>query len=231
MSEEKKNQEYYQETFREVHAPQGLAERLMNMEEVSKKKSSSVAKWVAVAAVAAVALFAGSNGVAYATTGSTWLETMIQRIQLDGVEYEVEMEGYQKNNGLMEYTGNIEHGNGDVTELKYEELGDGLYALGVHTIESAELSLIDNRIRLLDGDIEIDVTEELREKGVATGSYERNGYTKVYKITKEGHALHKYIVTVEGSLEDAWKEIEKMEELSKIPPFEVSADPTPTPAP
>lgn len=80
MNEEKQNQEYYQKTFREVHAPQELAERLRNMEEgKNKKKAGSVAKWIAVAAVAAVVLFAGSNGIAYATTGSTWVEKLFTR--------------------------------------------------------------------------------------------------------------------------------------------------------
>lgn len=80
MNEEKQNQAYFQETFREVHAPQELAERLRNMEELkNKKKAGSVAKWIAVAAVAAVVLFAGSNGVAYATTGSTWVEKLFTR--------------------------------------------------------------------------------------------------------------------------------------------------------
>lgn len=80
MNEEKQNREYYQETFREVHAPQGMAERLMNMEEgKSKKKAGYAAKWIAVAAVAAVALFAGSNGIAYATTGSTWVEKLFTK--------------------------------------------------------------------------------------------------------------------------------------------------------
>lgn len=80
MNEEKQNQQFYQETFREVHVPQGMAERLMNMEEgKNKKKAGSVAKWIAIAAVAAVVLFAGSNGVAYATTGSTWVEKLFTR--------------------------------------------------------------------------------------------------------------------------------------------------------
>ena len=80
MNEEKQNREYYQETFREVHAPQGMAERLMNMEEgKNKKKAGSVAKWIAVAAVAAVVLFAGSNGIAYATTGSNWVEKLFTK--------------------------------------------------------------------------------------------------------------------------------------------------------
>ena len=80
MNEEKQNQQFYQETFREVHAPGGMTERLMNMEEgKNKKKAGSVARWIAIAALAAVILFAGSNGVAYATTGSTWVEKLFTK--------------------------------------------------------------------------------------------------------------------------------------------------------
>lgn len=230
MNEEKQNQTYFQETFREVHAPLGLEERLMNMEELKKKnKAGSVAKWLAVAAVAAVVLFAGSNGVAYATTGITWVETMVYKITLNGVEYDVEMEGQQKGNGDMQYTGSIQHDNGDVTEVEYNEENDRLSTLMIHTKESAGLSIKDDCIRIIDGDIEIDITEELREKGVVSGSYERNGYTKIYKVTKEGDCISDYIVTVESNEEDAWKEIERLEEASKKQPEGVAADPTPTP--
>lgn len=91
MNEEKQNQTYYQETFREVHAPQNLAERLRNMEAVkNKKKTNSVAKGFAVAAIAAVVLFAGSNVVAYATTGSTWVETVMEEFMRPGVDLIVE---------------------------------------------------------------------------------------------------------------------------------------------
>ena len=73
MNEEKQNREYYQETFREVHAPGGMAERLMNMKEgKNKKKAGSVAKWIAVAAVAAVVFgpLGGESSVCLGTDGT-----------------------------------------------------------------------------------------------------------------------------------------------------------------
>ena len=229
MQNETWNQKLFQETFRKVHAPQGLAERVMNMEEVkSKKKAGPVAKWLAVAAVAAVVLFVGSNGVAYATTGSTWVETLVYKITVNGVEYDVDMEEHQKANGDIWYSGSIQHENGDVTEVEYQEYGE-FSTLMIHTKESAGLSLKDDRIRLVDGGMELDITEELYEKGIVSGSYEQNGYTKVYKIVKEGDCIKDYIVTVESSEEDAWNEIEKLEEASKKQPEGVFIDPTPTP--
>lgn len=77
MNEEKQNKQYYQETFREVHAPQALAERIGNMSEVkNKKRPGMIAKGLAAAAAAAVILFAGGNGIAYATTGSSLFELL-----------------------------------------------------------------------------------------------------------------------------------------------------------
>ena len=74
------NQENYfenvQNTYDELHAPEGLRRKVMNMSEMNgKKKGMSVVKKLAVAAAIAAVLFAGSNGVAYAMTGSTWVET------------------------------------------------------------------------------------------------------------------------------------------------------------
>ena len=224
MNEEKKNQEYFQETFREVHAPQGLAERLMNMEEVSKKKSSSVTKWVAVAAVAAIALFAGSNGVAYATTGSTWVETLVETIKLYGVEYDIALEERQKTNGEIWYEGSVETENGDIATVTYEQIGDTYYVVGVSTEFSHRLRVKDGRVYVTDIDTEIDVTDEVLKNGLATGTYEVNGYTKEYRVWKEGeHYPYEIKTLYDGMEEDVWENTG-----NKV---EFFATPTPTPAP
>lgn len=128
MNEEKQNKTYYQETFHEVHAPQALAERIGNMNELKeKKKPGMIAKGLAVAAAAAVILFAGSNGIAYATTGSSLFELLQQG-------------------------------------------------------SKAKIVLEDDRVYIVDGDVKIDVTDELREKGQAIGTYEKDGSTKDYCV-------------------------------------------------
>ena len=63
-----------------------------------------------------------------------------------------------------------------------------------------------------------------------TGSVQHgNGYTKVYKIIKQGEGIIPYIITVENGIEEAWKEIEKLEESNKIRQGERIAEPTPAP--
>ena len=48
-----------------------------------------------------------------------------------------------------------------------------------------------------------------------TGSVQHgNGYTKVYKIIKQGEGIIPYIITVENGIEEAWKEIEKLESVA-----------------
>ena len=224
MNEELQNQKYYQETFREIHAPQGLAERLRNMENVCKRKSNFVAKWVVVAVMAIVVLFVGSNGVAYATTGSTWVENLVGTIKLYGVEYDVEMEERQNTDGNVWYAGNVEPGNGDIATITYEQIGDTLYTVGVSMEFSHSLKVKDGRAYVIDIDTEIDVTEEVLEKGQATGTYEVNGYTKAYRVWKEGEYYRHEIKTLyDGEEEDIGANIGTL--------YEIFATPTPVPEP
>ena len=225
MNEEKQNQTYFKEAFHEVHAPRRLAERVMNVEELKrKKKAGSAAKWLAVAAVAAVVLFAGSNVVAYATTGNTWVETLVYKITVGGAEYDVEMEAQQKQNGDIYYSGSIDHGNGDVSEVKYEKINDRLSSLSVSTEFSGYLKVRDDRAYIMDDGIEIDVTDEVLKNGQAVGTYEVNGFTKEYKVWKSGEYYHHEIKTIyDGMEEDEWWNFGQS--------VEFFADPTPTPQP
>ncbi len=187
MNEEKQNREYYQETFREVHAPEGMAERLMNMEEgKNKKKAGSVVKWIAVAAVAAVVLFAGSNGVAYATTGSTWVETMVYKLTLRNVEYDVDLKAWEQGNGEVHYNGMFRENNGDESLMWLNKEGKAFVYSDIKT----SFRRSEDKVYFIDeGYLEIDITEELQRAGVAVGSYEKNGSTKEYKIWEENGQL------------------------------------------
>ena len=88
--EEKNNKSFYKETFEEIPVPEGLAEkvgRIVEREEKSKRIAvGSVMRKVAIAAAILVALFAGSNGIAYAMTGETWVEKIILRRNIYGVD-------------------------------------------------------------------------------------------------------------------------------------------------
>ena len=232
MNEENKNQEYYQETFREVHAPQGLAERLMNMEEVSKKRSSSVAKWVAVAAVATVVLFAGSNGVAYATTGSTWVETLAYKLTLRNVEYDVDLKEWKQGNGEVFYNGTFQEDNGDESLLWLDEDGKAW----VYSNWKLYVRQSEDGIFLVDEDyMEIDITEEIQKNGYAVGSYEKNGSVKEYKVWKENGSftIKLKIIYQDGSEKNyqrTWLSLDSQPANERISDG-TGVEPTPTPVP
>ena len=170
MNEEKQNKMYYQETFHEVHAPQALAERIGNMNELKgKKKPGMIAKGLAVAAAAAVILFAGSNGIAYATTGSTLFELLQQG-------------------------------------------------------PKAKIVLEDDRVYIVDGDIKIDVTEELQENGQATGTYEKDGKTKDYCVLNPDGQL---VLTLDFRYYSETRDDNGLLLLQEV--FGLAGTPTPTP--
>ena len=71
----KKDRNYtasYYETFQEVHAPEALAGKVMNMTNQNKNNKSFIKKFAVTAACLAT-LFVGSNAIAYAATGATWI--------------------------------------------------------------------------------------------------------------------------------------------------------------
>ncbi len=74
---DKRNREYYQATFHEVHAPEALAGKVMNMADINvkenKKSMNGFTKRLAVAAAALALVLVSSNGLVYAATGSTWV--------------------------------------------------------------------------------------------------------------------------------------------------------------
>ena len=231
MNKEKQNRAFFQETFREVHAPLGLEERLKNVDEMkNKKKSGSVAKWIAIAAVAAVALFAGSNGVAYATTGSTWLESLVYKLTLRNVEYDVDLKAWEQGNGEIFYNGTFLEDNGDESFLWLDEEGRTFVFSDMKT----SFRRSEDRVYFVDeGYQEIDVTEELQRDGIAVGSYEKNGSIKEYKIWVENGQLKMDLTII---YEDGSKHYSYREELgnNRVPATEnssngITAVPIPTP--
>lgn len=170
MNEEKQNKRYYQETFHEVHAPQALAERIGNMNELKeKKKPGMLAKGLAIAAAAAVILFAGGNGIAYATTGSSLFELLQPE-------------------------------------------------------SKAKIVVEDGRVYIVDGDIKIDVTEELKENGKATGTYEKDGKTKDYCVLNPDGQL---VLTLDLQYYSETEDENGLRLLQEV--FGLAGTPTPVP--
>ena len=190
MSKEDKLKEYVRNTYDELHAPEGLRRKVMNMNEFdTKKMGMSVVKKLAVAAAIAAVLFAGSNGVAYAMTGSTWLETMMARINVNGVWQDVELEGEVLEDGTIQYSTTLDVQEEEpvgmviVTDSVPPEYVE-IYTDSTVEPERTEIVVEDGIIYLMDGDVKIDITEDM-EDGIATGSYEKNSMVYQYEVKEE----------------------------------------------
>lgn len=188
MNKEEKMKEYVQNTYDELHAPDGLRRKVINMTKTEAKKTGmSVAKRFAVAAAIVAVLFAGSNGVAYATTGSTWLETVVVHFNINGVTYDAELEGEQNEDGTVTYSGIVEGMDGATTiviDSDSESWEQDYYFSSDNIIEIDRQEIIeeDGRIYLADGDVKTDITEDVQD-GRASGTYNKNGMIYEYEVT------------------------------------------------
>lgn len=194
MNREEKNRAYFKETFEEVHAPEGLCRKVTNMKKTEVKKiGMSVTKKLAVAAAIAAVLFAGSNGVAYAMTGSTWLESVTARFNINGVWQEVELEGEVLEDGTVQYSTSIDVPDGSkgdilvVTDTDTAGVEMEFYMDTTTVPARTEVVEEEGRIYFIDEDVKIDITEDMID-GYAAGNFERNGMTYRYEVQEEAGA-------------------------------------------
>lgn len=234
MRGEEQSRGFYKETFEEIPVPEGLAEKVGRIAEGDTKRrrdgAGSVMRKVAIAAAILAVLFAGSNGIAYAMTGSTWMETLLFPLKLKGVEYEVDLSEGQTANGERIYSGIVNEEDGDRSYIQVYEDGQVLY----FTTQSAGLWFLNGKAYIRDEELEIDITEDLEEDGLATGTYEKNGFVKQYVVRKNGENHRYWIETLyDGMPENDWVAEWLWEDFSQEQKqgFKVEATPTPAPEP
>lgn len=206
MNKEDNLKKYVQNTYEELHAPEGLRRKVMNMTEMKAKKTGmSVGKKLAMAAAIAAVLFAGSNGVAYAMTGSTWVENVVARISVNGVWQDVEMEGVVLEDGTVQYSTTLDVQDEDSVEIVLvsdaadadslkisagDSVGSAFPEVYIDlddsfTVESnIGVTKEDDKVYFVDGDIRIDITEDMAD-GAASVSYEKNGEIYQYEVKEE----------------------------------------------
>lgn len=187
MSGEEQNKGFYKETIEEISVPERLAEKVGRVtegkEKCRKTTAGSVMRKAAMAAAILAALFVGSNGIAYAMTGETWVETMIIRRNENGVEYEIEAEKRELRNGETIYIGDYTTPDGG-KHGAVEYNGEGPYMYVPFEDEGAEIWSYDGRTYIWDGDMELDITEDFADDGYAKGTYVVNGVFKRYSLKK-----------------------------------------------
>ena len=171
MSGEEYNRELFKETFEEIPVPEGLAEKVGSITVGNTKRQrtvmGSVLRKVAIVAAILVALFAGSNGIAYAMTGETWVETMIVKFNIGDIVYEVEVEEQQLRNGESIYAGELEMENGEKGHFAVYKQGQEIMNAEMNGAEV--WTAYGERTYIWDEGLEIDIT---KAKKVPCGSVE-----------------------------------------------------------
>ena len=155
---------------------------------------------------------------------------MMVRLKLDGIEYEVDLKEKQSGNGEKVYTGTVKEEDGDESHIQVYEDGQVMY----FTTQSAGLWFLNGKAYIRDEELEIDITDDLEEDGLATGTYEKNEFVKQYVVRKSGENHRYWIETLyDGMPENDWVTEWLWEDFSeeKTQVFEVEATLTPVPMP
>ena len=197
MQKEDKIKTYIQDSFREIHAPEDLRRKVMKMNE-RKEKNFAWAKKLAVAAAVALAVFAGSNCVAYAMTGNTWVESLKSKFVVDGVEQEVELYAEVTEDGNIVHYGTFEvQEDGSVAFVIESDQEIGEIPPTVHVVtdskipEGMKVVQEDGKVYVKDNDIMIDITEDLAD-GQTEVSYEKDGNAYRYVIEESPYVAGSY---------------------------------------
>lgn len=197
MQTEDKIKTYIQDSFREIHAPEDLRRKVMKMNE-RKEKNFAWAKKLAVAAAVALAVFAGSNCVAYAMTGNTWVESLKSKFVVDGVEQEVELYAEVTEDGNIVHYGTFEvQEDGSVVFVieSDQEIGEVPPTVHIETDskipEGMKIVTEEDSVYLTDNDIKIDITEDIAD-GQADVSYEKDGVAYRYVIEESPYVSGAY---------------------------------------
>lgn len=96
------NQEKFKQTFDQIHAPEALLGKVMDMQMEKKAfKTRNLVKVLVCAFALGVGLFGAGNGICYAATGESLVTKM--KVMIDGKETSYDVEWKQQ--------GDVYHGN------------------------------------------------------------------------------------------------------------------------
>lgn len=203
------NANRYKAMMGEVHASADLIGKVKGI-PMEKTKKRGVALRLATAACAGLlGVFVVTNGVCYAATGETWVEKATVWVNGEPVEMDVQMrqEG-DVTMGTVEYTVEDAVGEGgDIAMTMSAEDGDFsnmAYTIKDYTTEGTDaadgaaegmvLESDDGHVLLVPGDGSqaepIDITDQIKAQGGATGTFEMDGATYVYQVSGEPGNWH-----------------------------------------
>lgn len=181
------NKEFVRGVYDEIHAPEELFGKVMDMNKKEAKKNKVMR--FAAGAVATFALaFVASNGICYAATGETWVEKAI--VYINGEEQEVEIEMHQDGDTTYGEV-SFEVDEEDTVSVAYNDTlpGDEKNAVdegNADAIINEDVVVIvedkDGRVYLNIGEEIIDITEDFAD-GEAKGTVSIDGTNYDYTIT------------------------------------------------
>ncbi len=185
------NKEFVRGVYDEIHAPEELFGKVMDMNKKEAKKNKVMR--FAAGAVATFALaFVASNGICYAATGETWVEKAI--VYINGEEQEVEIEMHQDGDTTYGEV-SFEVDEEDTVSVVYNDTlpGDEKNAVdegNADAIINEDVVVIvedkDGRVYLNIGEEIIDITEDFAD-GEAKGTVSIDGTNYDYTITGNGN--------------------------------------------
>lgn len=198
-----KNKEYYQSVFDEVHVPQDVLGKVMDMGMKEKKLKKKKVWKNAMTTVAALAIcFVASNGICYAATGSTWTEQVLLYINGEPVQKEVtwhedadgvyatfELEA--EDGDEIVYYEEIEptQNGGTMDEIEFTddmfedlEIDYGNYEIGYDEMMLVvEIVEENGSVYLVINEEKIDITEDFAD-GSCSGTVELEGSSFTYQL-------------------------------------------------
>ena len=193
-----KNKESIKHVYDEIHAPDALFGKVMNMNKKEAKMRNIIKYAVGTAAAFALTMIA-SNGVCYAATGETWISKALVYINGDVSEQEIT---WHQSGDTFYGELNVPSTNSEETDLEMfsfesdTELTEEVFIMTkdasapdtltestcTEDVFTAELIRENDKIFLITPEERIDITEDFLD-GEATGTFQFSGLTLTYTIT------------------------------------------------
>ena len=191
-----KNRESVKRVYDEIHAPDALFGKVMEMDK-KQSKVRNIVKYAMGTAAALALAFVTSNGICYAATGQTWISKAIVYINGEAMEQEIE---WHQEGDLLYSTIEVPVEEGDEAQVEVfsfvadsEQMVEQMMILEGTNEElvigaeqedlfSVELLEEDGKVYLTAGEEKIDITDDLSD-GEASGTFEYCGLTMTYLVS------------------------------------------------
>ncbi len=188
----------------DIHAPTELLTQVKGIPMEKRQKQSLALKYATAACAALLGTFVVTNGVCYAATGETWVEKATVWVNNEPVELDVQMsQNGEITTGVIEYTIEDVDGEGGDLDLTMTveggDIDDCMFTIHDYTTEAnaeyqddcAVLEAADGSVLFVaEGSEPIDITSELKESGMATGTFTKDGQNFSYNVSGSAGNYH-----------------------------------------